>query len=157
MEARSRSQNWSRRVGFKGRATTPLVGYGVSSHCENVGMSRSSIPSSDTSDVAAPVVPLTGFMRLLQVLALVPVSKSTLWRHVLAGTFTAPCQTVRRRDRLASRRCSRLDRAERRISSYSCSSQSKIGYSMASAFHRKVMTSQMLCTASLAADLGLLS
>ena len=29
-------------------------------------------------------------MRLPQVLALVPVSKSTLWRHVLAGTFPAP-------------------------------------------------------------------
>jgi predicted DNA-binding transcriptional regulator AlpA len=53
-------------------------------------MSQSSIPSSDTSDIAAPVVSLSGFMRLPQVLALVPVSKSTLWRHVLAGAFPAP-------------------------------------------------------------------
>lgn len=29
-------------------------------------------------------------MRLPQVLALVPVSKSTLWRHVSAGAFPAP-------------------------------------------------------------------
>lgn len=53
-------------------------------------MSHSLLPSSDTSDVAAPDVPLAGFMRLPQVLALVPVSKSTLWRHVLAGNFPAP-------------------------------------------------------------------
>ncbi|WP_233167501.1 helix-turn-helix transcriptional regulator [Xylophilus sp. ASV27] len=32
---------------------------------------------------------MTGFMRLPQVLALVPVSNSTLWRHVAAGTFPA--------------------------------------------------------------------
>ena len=34
--------------------------------------------------------PATGFLRQPQVLAFVPISKSTLWRRVLAGTFPAP-------------------------------------------------------------------
>jgi len=45
------------------------------------------------STVQAPStlsLPPTGFVRLPQVLALVPVSKSTFWRHVSAGTFPAP-------------------------------------------------------------------
>lgn len=50
----------------------------------------SSLTSTEATEVLAPTVPLTGFMRLPQVLALVPVSKSTLWRHVCAGTFPAP-------------------------------------------------------------------
>jgi len=50
----------------------------------------SSLTSAKVPEFAAPVVPLTGFMRLAQVLALVPVSKSTLWRHVSAGSFPAP-------------------------------------------------------------------
>ena len=37
-----------------------------------------------------PSVPLCGFLRQAQVLALVPVSKSTLWRRVQAGSFPAP-------------------------------------------------------------------
>ncbi|MFO1293506.1 MAG: AlpA family phage regulatory protein [Rubrivivax sp.] len=53
-------------------------------------MSRSLSLPSVVTEVAAPVVPLTGFLRLPQVLALVPVSKSTLWRHVSAGSFPAP-------------------------------------------------------------------
>ena len=40
--------------------------------------------------IPVPVLPPTGFMRLPQVLALIPVSKSTLWRRVTAGTFPAP-------------------------------------------------------------------
>ncbi|MFO1219583.1 MAG: AlpA family phage regulatory protein [Burkholderiaceae bacterium] len=40
--------------------------------------------------MVAPAVSLPGFLRLPQVLALVPVSKSTLWRHVSAGRFPAP-------------------------------------------------------------------
>lgn len=35
-------------------------------------------------------LPETGFLRQKQVLALVPISKSTLWRRVGAGTFPAP-------------------------------------------------------------------
>lgn len=37
-----------------------------------------------------PAVPLCGFLRQAQVLALVPISKSTLWRRVQAGSFPAP-------------------------------------------------------------------
>jgi len=35
-------------------------------------------------------LPETGFLRLPQVLTFVPISKSTLWRRVTAGTFPAP-------------------------------------------------------------------
>lgn len=37
-----------------------------------------------------PALPETGFVRQPQVLKLVPVSKSTLWRRVRARTFPAP-------------------------------------------------------------------
>lgn len=39
---------------------------------------------------AMPALPETGFVRQPQVLRLVPVSKSTLWRRVRAKTFPAP-------------------------------------------------------------------
>ena len=35
-------------------------------------------------------IPETGFLRQPQVLTIVPISKSTLWRRVGAGTFPAP-------------------------------------------------------------------
>lgn len=35
-------------------------------------------------------LPETGFLRQPQVLIFVPISKSTLWRRVVAGTFPAP-------------------------------------------------------------------
>ncbi|WP_147073733.1 helix-turn-helix transcriptional regulator [Sulfuriferula plumbiphila] len=35
-------------------------------------------------------LPQTGFLRQPQVLTFVPISKSTLWRRVVAGTFPAP-------------------------------------------------------------------
>ena len=38
----------------------------------------------------APTLPDTGFLRQPQVLAFVPISKSTLWRRVQARTFPAP-------------------------------------------------------------------
>lgn len=38
----------------------------------------------------SPVLPETGFLRQSQVLIFVPVSKTTLWRRVVAGTFPAP-------------------------------------------------------------------
>lgn len=44
---------------------------------------------STSSDVTV-VLPETGFLRLPQVLTFVPISKSTLWRRVTAGTFPAP-------------------------------------------------------------------
>ena len=39
---------------------------------------------------AAPVLPETGFLRQPQVLAFVPISKSTLWRRIQARTFPEP-------------------------------------------------------------------
>ena len=39
---------------------------------------------------AAPVLPETGFLRQPQVLAFVPISKSTLWRGIQARTFPEP-------------------------------------------------------------------
>jgi prophage regulatory protein len=38
----------------------------------------------------APAMPETGFLRQPQVLAFVPISKSTLWRRVQARTFPEP-------------------------------------------------------------------
>lgn len=35
-------------------------------------------------------LPESGFLRQPQVLTFVPISKSTLWRRVVAGTFPAP-------------------------------------------------------------------
>ncbi|MGF6095731.1 helix-turn-helix transcriptional regulator [Pseudomonas sp. 18175] len=43
-----------------------------------------------------PGVPLCGFLRQVQVLALIPVSKSTLWRRVQAGSFPAPLKLSER-------------------------------------------------------------
>ena len=44
---------------------------------------------STTTSIHA-ILPETGFLRQPQVLTFVPISKSTLWRRVLAGTFPAP-------------------------------------------------------------------
>jgi len=44
------------------------------------------IPAS----LAAPALPRTGFLRQPQVLQLVPISKSTLWRRIQAKTFPQP-------------------------------------------------------------------
>lgn len=38
----------------------------------------------------APTLPETGFLRQPQVLAFVPISRSTLWRRVQARTFPGP-------------------------------------------------------------------
>ncbi len=38
----------------------------------------------------APTLPEAGFLRQPQVLAFVPISKSTLWRRIQARTFPAP-------------------------------------------------------------------
>jgi prophage regulatory protein len=63
---------------------------------------RTSSPSSaaaakppHTTEVGAatnpsPCLPDTGFLRQRQVLVLVPVSKSTLWRRVRSKSFPAP-------------------------------------------------------------------
>ena len=49
--------------------------------------SRSSI---QPTAAPAPQLPATGFLRQWQVLALVPISKSTLWRRVQVGSFPEP-------------------------------------------------------------------
>lgn len=43
-----------------------------------------------TTPTSNAVLPETGFLRQPQVLAFVPISKSTLWRRITAGTFPAP-------------------------------------------------------------------
>lgn len=55
-------------------------------------------PHSDAAVTAAtrtlpssvPLLPETGFLRQPQVLAFIPISKSTLWRRVQARTFPEP-------------------------------------------------------------------
>jgi prophage regulatory protein len=51
-----------------------------------------SIPGEPGASVAAVQLslPTTGFLRQRQVLAFVPISKSTLWRHVRARSFPSP-------------------------------------------------------------------
>ncbi len=45
---------------------------------------------------AAPALPETGFLRQPQVLAFVPISKSTLWRRIQARTFPEPLKLSQR-------------------------------------------------------------
>jgi len=45
---------------------------------------------------SVPTLPQTGFVRQAQVLALIPFSKSTLWRQVAAGAFPAPLKLTYR-------------------------------------------------------------
>lgn len=44
----------------------------------------------------APTLPETGFLRQPQVLAFVPISKSTLWRRIQARTFPEPVKLSER-------------------------------------------------------------
>lgn len=48
------------------------------------------MPTLSTSPDRPASLPETGFLRQPQVLSFVPISKSTLWRRVVAGTFPAP-------------------------------------------------------------------
>ncbi|WP_233556447.1 helix-turn-helix transcriptional regulator [Noviherbaspirillum sedimenti] len=43
-----------------------------------------------TSHSHNATLPETGFLRQSTVLTIIPISKSTLWQRVLAGTFPAP-------------------------------------------------------------------
>ena len=51
-------------------------------------------PAVATANLATqplpPAIPETGFLRQPQVLVFVPISRSTLWRRVQAGTFPGP-------------------------------------------------------------------
>lgn len=48
------------------------------------------IPPSSEPGQIGPRLPETGFLRQKQVLAFVPISKSTLWRRVQQRDFPAP-------------------------------------------------------------------
>ena len=50
----------------------------------------SSGSSSDRPSSTATRLPETGFLRQPQVLVFVPISRSTLWRRIQAGTFPGP-------------------------------------------------------------------
>ena len=53
--------------------------------------SKAAVSTADqASRPPVPVLPETGFLRQPQVLAFVPISKSTLWRRVQARTFPEP-------------------------------------------------------------------
>jgi prophage regulatory protein len=52
-------------------------------------MSEAATATAPSSPVA-PLLPRTGFLRQPQVLQLVPISKSTLWRRIKAKTFPQP-------------------------------------------------------------------
>lgn len=58
------------------------------------GSAATAAPSRATESGAAsnpsPCLPDTGFLRQRQVLAFVPISKSTLWRQVRARAFPSP-------------------------------------------------------------------
>lgn len=50
-------------------------------------------PKASAHTLPSPAVltlPQTGFVRQAQVLTFIPISKSTLWRQVAAGTFPTP-------------------------------------------------------------------
>lgn len=57
-------------------------------------------PPTSPSTPAAPTAPLTlpetGFLRQPQVLAFVPISKSTLWRRIQARSFPEPVKLSER-------------------------------------------------------------
>ena len=67
---------------------------------------RSRVAATAATSVAPPArlatpipsltLPETGFLRQPQVLAFVPISKSTLWRRIQARTFPAPVKLSER-------------------------------------------------------------
>lgn len=64
-------------------------------------MSKTPVPSAAALATAAgashlPALPETGFLRQPQVLGLVPISKSTLWRRVQDKSFPQPVKLSER-------------------------------------------------------------
>ena len=53
-------------------------------------------PSGDGAPARRLTLPDTGFLRQPQVLAVVPISKSTLWRRIQARTFPQPVKLSQR-------------------------------------------------------------
>lgn len=64
----------------------------------NALSSTAAIATAATNPATEPrtVLPDTGFLRQPQVLFLVPISKSTLWRRVQARTFPEPVKLSER-------------------------------------------------------------
>ena len=56
----------------------------------------SALPTTPAAPVATLTLPETGFLRQPQVLAFVPISKSTLWRRIQARTFPEPVKLSER-------------------------------------------------------------
>lgn len=54
------------------------------------------LPSGDGLPARRLALPDTGFLRQPQVLAFVPISKSTLWRRIQARTFPQPVKLSQR-------------------------------------------------------------
>ncbi|HAG76022.1 MAG TPA: hypothetical protein DCL53_11285 [Thauera sp.] len=54
------------------------------------------LPATPAAPVAPLTLPETGFLRQPQVLAFVPISKSTLWRRIQARTFPEPVKLSER-------------------------------------------------------------
>jgi len=52
--------------------------------------------STSYTTSAGALMPNVGFLRQPQVLRLIPISKSTLWRHVQARTFPQPVKLSQR-------------------------------------------------------------
>jgi prophage regulatory protein len=54
------------------------------------------IPTTPPAPRSTLTLPETGFLRQRQVLAFVPISKSTLWRRIQARTFPEPVKLSER-------------------------------------------------------------
>jgi len=54
------------------------------------------LPALPAASVSTLTLPETGFLRQPQVLAFVPISKSTLWRRIQAHTFPKPVKLSER-------------------------------------------------------------
>ena len=55
-----------------------------------------SVHQASTAVDAITTIPAAGFLRQPQVLSLIPISKSTLWRRVRARTFPVPVKLSQR-------------------------------------------------------------
>lgn len=59
-------------------------------------VASSTPPTTPVAPVSTLTLPETGFLRQPQVLAFVPISKSTLWRRIQARTFPEPVKLSER-------------------------------------------------------------
>lgn len=57
---------------------------------------KAAVTAAISTPASAIRFPETGFLRQPQVLALVPISKSTLWRRIQARTFPEPLKLSQR-------------------------------------------------------------